>query len=66
MPLPSELSKVKMRLEKKGLRSKSESALLSELEQLDKRLVREQLNEINANVTKMTSPDDGKCPCCGQ
>ena len=67
MPLPGEMSKIKSRLEKKGAgRSKSESALLSELLEVDKRLGREQLNEVNANVTKMTGPDDGKCPCCGR
>jgi hypothetical protein len=66
MALPAEMSKIKSRLEKKGTsRLKSESALLSELAEIDKRLGREQLNEVNANVTKMTGPDDG-CPCCGR
>jgi hypothetical protein len=67
MTLPTQMTKVKGRLELKGSgRSKAESVLLSELVEIDKRLGREQLNEINANVTKMTSPDDGKCSCCGR
>jgi hypothetical protein len=67
MPLPGEMSKIRMRLEEKGAgRSKLESAHLSELLEVDKRLSREQLNEINRIVVKMTGPDDGKCPCCGR
>ena len=66
MPLPAELVKVKTRLEKKTAKSKAESALLSELIEIDKRLTSQQLNEVNASVTKMTGPDDGICSCCGR
>lgn len=74
MPLPTELSKIKDSLEARERRaregaltplSQKERALLSELQQLDKHLNRVMLNEIQANVTKMTGPGGNVCGCCG-
>lgn len=68
MPLPTELTKVKDRLEAKRGRSRlseEERALLSELEQLDKNLTHTILNEVRSSVTKMTGPGGNVCGCCG-
>ena len=67
MALPNEMEKIKKRIESKGIkRSKSEGALLTELVQIEKGVTLEQLREVNANVTKMTGPDEGICSCCGR
>jgi hypothetical protein len=69
MSLPAHLQKIKEAIEKrkktKNL-SQSETVLLSELVELDRRVSTQVLNEVKANVTRMTGPGDNVCGECGR
>ena len=69
MALTPQLSKLKSKLEGLGYakRTTGQDQLLAELEAIDSTLLRKTLEESTfASVTKMTSPGDGPCSCCGK
>ena len=69
MALTPELSKLKSKLEELSFakRTTGQDRLLAELEAIDSTLLRKSLDEATfASVTKMTSPGDGPCSCCGR
>ena len=69
MALTPELAKLKGKLEELGYakRKGGQDRLLAELEALDQVVLRKTLEEsIHSSVTKMTSPGDGACACCGR
>lgn len=69
MALTPELEKLQTKLNKLGYggRTSGQDRLLAELEALDKTILRKSLDEgVLASVTRMTSPGDGLCTCCGK
>lgn len=65
MPLPTELSKIRTRLNGKIGKSANEANLLAELNALDSRLLNESVRSIETSVTKSAGSGAG-CPCCGR
>jgi hypothetical protein len=69
MALTPELSKLKAKLEELGYakRTTGQDQMLAELDAIDRTLLRKSLDESTfASVTRMTSPGDGRCNCCGR
>jgi hypothetical protein len=69
MALTPELSKLKDMLEGKGYSGRTipQDRLLAELIAVDATLLNKTLNDSTfGSVTKMTSPGDGRCACCGR
>lgn len=69
MALTPELNALRQKLTALGYanRSDGQDRMLLELEALNDWLGLESLREGNfASVTKMTSPGDGSCSCCGR
>lgn len=66
MALPAAMKKIKDRLEGKlNSLSADERTLLSELREVDKLVENQRLVE-SRSITKMTSPGDDRCSCCGR
>lgn len=66
MALFPQLNEIRTTLARKLYPSAKEKALLSELEEIDRRLGPTQIVEGSVRLTKMTGPDDGRCGCCGR
>lgn len=69
MALTPELAKLKAQLEALGYakRKVGQDLMLAELEAIDGVLLRKNLEETTfASSTRMTSPGDGSCACCGR
>ena len=68
MALTPELTRLKDKLVAKGynLRTVAQDRMLAELEALDKVVLQKSLEESTFASTRMTSPDDGRCSCCGK
>lgn len=69
MALTPELSKLKTKLDALGFNSRTtgQDRMLAELEAIDKTILSKSLDEAAfASVTKMTSPGEGPCACCGK
>lgn len=69
MALTPELGKLKTKLDALGYsaRTAGQDRLLAELEALDRTILRKSLDEgALASVTRMTSPGEGPCACCGK
>jgi polyribonucleotide nucleotidyltransferase len=66
MALFPQLEAVRTRLNGKLSLTDKEKALLSEINEVDKQLVREDIVEGSVRLIKMTGPDDGRCGCCGR
>jgi hypothetical protein len=68
MALTNELAELKRKLVAKGYsgRTAKQDRVLAELEALDRVLMQKSLESVFASETRMTSPDDGRCGCCGK
>lgn len=67
MVLPSNLSKIRERLEEKHALSDEEQALLDELKKLDQALEELPYTERRSlRKTQIVSGPGGRCQCCGQ
>jgi len=69
MALTPELSAFKKKLDTIGLakRTVAQDRMLAELNAINNTLEQKTLEEATfASVTKMTSPGDGPCSCCGR
>lgn len=66
MALFPELNRVRDNLKRKASLTTREQALLSELNEIDRRVEQREIVEGSVRLTKMTGPDDGRCGCCGR
>jgi hypothetical protein len=69
MALTPELQKLQKKLNDLGTsrRTSGQDKLLAELNAFDQTILRKSLDEgVLGSVTKMTSPGDGPCSCCGK
>lgn len=69
MALTPELDALKKKLDTIGYakRTSAQDRMLAELDAINNTLERKTLEESTfASVTKMTSPGDGPCSCCGR
>lgn len=66
MALSPQLEQLRQMLESSSPLPVDQRKLLQELRELDRLVSRSMINEMRQEVTKMTGPDDGYCPCCGR